>query len=391
MQEVPTTGAIKIDDVRTVFELTGETKLSTLIRGGGVIPDIPNNATVPNSSNVEFPFSSLRGATKGSTNWEFNLKIGVGVVKYNSATSSLKLNAGTEMQFVVVQNTNVFDNASGCYALRDTISNLYLNVATNGIVSMKTTIVNNDPTYSFKVFSNDGGVTYRVYCSSPIVKTGSQQTDAVLPYKNAWLAYNSGTDTIYAASWSTLSTTVTEFSFITINGNPIASNEAAVSAVIQEFPVKALTALTTTISGYAYGNGTYTVTRSRDITGREAWRAFDYITGASTWQTTSDTLSSTLNDWVQIQLPFAIRLNSFGIDSQINTVFNRTPATFRIEGIRVGETTLNLIGNYSKVSNYKQYMVSSPANNELYNRIRLTITTNTSLATVTDLRLFATW
>ena len=158
---------------------------------------------------------------------------------------------------------------------------------------------------------------------------------------------------------------------------------------LQEYPPVALTNYTTTLSGNAHGNGTYTVTMSRDLGHRPAWCAFNKNT-SSIWQVTDISGSSTHGDWVQIQLPSAIKLQHVGIQAFTNTVFNRTPTQFTISGIRPGGTELELLGTYSKVANYFEYVIQSPGNTILYDRIRLTITQNTSLANITELQLFAT-
>jgi len=392
MEIVPETGQIMMSDIMTVFGRTGKTNIGSLFRGGPVVQNITGNSKVPDSLSNGIAFSDFRGARKAAPPWQFKLQMNGVYVKYDSATSKLRLNTGTEMLFEIVKGDSIFDGSGEvvCYALQETTTKHYLHVTTAGVVSMKPTIMNNDASYSFKMFTSDGGQTNTLYCSVEIPKVGTQQTDMEFPYKNAWLAYQSGTDTVYAAFWSTLTSTVTFWSYLTMNGSPDVKVTVPMSQSIQEFPVNKLTGYTTTLSGYAYGNGTYRVTSSREIGNRPSWHAFDYIVSNS-WQVTADTQSSTLNDWLQLQLPFGIYLKSFGINSATNTLFNRTPHTFDIHGIRPGQTTLELLGTYNKVLNYFQYVVSSPRNNVLYDRIRLTIKRNVSLAHITDLRLFGKW
>eukprot|EP00798_Chlamydomonas_sp_ICE-L_P030245 gene30245-35229_t len=199
---------------------------------------------------------------------KFKLQMNGVYVKYDSATSKLRLNTGTEMQFEIVKGDSIFDGSGqvACYALQETTTKHYLHVTTAGVVSMKPTIMNNDASYSFKMFTSDGGQTNTLYCSVAIPKVGTQQTDMEFPYKNAWLAYQSETDTVYAAFWSTLTSTVTCWSYLTMNESPDVKVTVPMSQSIQEFPVNKLTGHTTTLSGYAYGNGTYTVTSSRQDT-----------------------------------------------------------------------------------------------------------------------------
>eukprot|EP00798_Chlamydomonas_sp_ICE-L_P029379 gene29379-5730_t len=311
------------------------------------VQNITGNSKVPDSLSNGIAFSDFRGARKAAppSNWQFKLQMNGVYVKYDSATSKLRLNTGTEMQFEIVKGDSIFDGSGqvACYALQETTTKHYLHVTTAGVVSMKPTFMNNDASYSFKMFTSDGGQTNTLYCSVEIPKVGTQQTNMEFPYKNAWLAYQSGTDTVYAAFWSTLTSTVTFWSYLTMNESPDVKVTVPMSQSIQEFPVNKLRGYTTTLSGYAYGNGTYTVISSREVATRRSWQAFDYNVSSSVWQVTDVTTSSTLNDWLQLQLPFGIYLESIGINAATNTIFNRTPTTFVIHGIRPGQTTLELL------------------------------------------------
>jgi hypothetical protein len=87
-----------------------------------------------------------------------------------------------------------------------------------------------------------------------------------------------------------------------------------------------------TISGEAYGNGTYIVTKSSEYPGGDyaAWMAFDrrFVYGAGVW-TPSNT---TLPQWIAIELPSAITLQSFALYSRIDDYFN-APDEYRIYGV----------------------------------------------------------
>eukprot|EP00798_Chlamydomonas_sp_ICE-L_P001859 gene1859-33274_t len=182
---------------------------------------VTRNSKVPDSLSNGIAFSDFRGARKEFP-WQFKLQMNGVYVKYDSATSKLRLNTGTEMLFEIVKGDSIFDGSGevACYALQETTTKHYLHVTTAGVVSMKPTIMNSDASYSFKMFTSDGGQTNTLYCSVAIPKVGTQQTDMEFPYKNAWLAYQSGTDTVYAAFWSTLTSTVTFWSYLTMNESP---------------------------------------------------------------------------------------------------------------------------------------------------------------------------
>jgi hypothetical protein len=103
---------------------------------------------------------------------------------------------------------------------------------------------------------------------------------------------------------------------------------AVVVQVGQQFPVVALTATTQTIAGQAYGNGTYVLTGSPNVTGLvgltdvpdvgSSWAgtpaSYTVTTGAYVGAVTT-TVSGVAQagEWFQIQVPYAITLTKYRI------------------------------------------------------------------------------
>jgi hypothetical protein len=137
-------------------------------------------------------------------------------------------------------------------------------------------------------------------------------------------------------------------------------------------PPAPMTANTTTISSASYGNGTYIVSASSTYTGYSPWNAFtqntanfwpadtnaanlyNTTTGAFTG-TTSTTLDigATLGEWIQIQTPYAFRLNYLGLTGrQDSSVYlYRSPNTFYVAGSLDG-STWTTIAAFSKVGDW---------------------------------------
>lgn len=165
------------------------------------------------------------------------------------------------------------------------------------------------------------------------------------------------------------------------------------SGLPKSYPPGPLTAANTTLAGYAYGNGTYTVNQSRQSSTRPAWQIADY--GAGVWQSTIDGASSTVGDWVEIKLPAAIRLASFWINFMTNTIFGRGMPRFELQASQPGSSTMELIGTYSKPVTWNvpaditTYSVASPGNTVLYDRFRLVNLQNVSLLQMYEWRLIS--
>lgn len=95
-----------------------------------------------------------------------------------------------------------------------------------------------------------------------------------------------------------------------------------------EFPPAPMTGNSTTISGKAYGNGTY-VTSASDIfnTSYDAWYAFNYDSSLmNRWNYSGGTFTTTVDGvsvgshWLQIQLPLGIVLTSYYLVQTDNSV-----------------------------------------------------------------------
>ena len=83
---------------------------------------------------------------------------------------------------------------------------------------------------------------------------------------------------------------------------------------------------TTTLLGKSYGNGDYIVTRSSEISQKEARNLFD---GSGVWS--PNTTSDAWVQWVQLQLPNPIVLHSYQVNTDIGQNLG-VPTQFKLEG-----------------------------------------------------------
>jgi hypothetical protein len=144
----------------------------------------------------------------------------------------------------------------------------------------------------------------------------------------------------------------------------------AIAPLILEYPPPGMTANTTTITGKIYGNGAYIASASSELnTLYYVWYAFDKVnnlnasnqlawtnsiagiynstTGLYTLTTYSTVANNTTyyGEWIQIQMPQAIVLNSYSLTSAYfsgNTYYLGTPYNWIIVGSNNG-TTWNII------------------------------------------------
>jgi len=126
-----------------------------------------------------------------------------------------------------------------------------------------------------------------------------------------------------------------------------------------EWPPAALTGASTTLSGYSYGNGTYTVTASSVANSSyDAWRAFDngvtstssYASSASPvrYDATGTYVGSTVTsgvsgEWIDIVLPTSVTVTSFVISARTDETSSgalaQNPTVFTLFGSNDGGTT----------------------------------------------------
>ena len=66
MNQVPTTGEIRIAQLQEVFEAYGIVSMSDFLKGGIYVPNIPENLNVPTSTSNGIYLSSFRGATRAA-------------------------------------------------------------------------------------------------------------------------------------------------------------------------------------------------------------------------------------------------------------------------------------------------------------------------------------
>ena len=126
--------------------------------------------------------------------------------------------------------------------------------------------------------------------------------------------------------------------------------------LIEEYPPAPMTADTTTLSGQAYGNGTYVAKVSSMYQSNYGWRAFDRgltaVASVNTWLSAQYTYTDgtavnttaivdgvgVAGEWVQLKLPLPIILSGYGIMPQTNYLTSRNPFDFTIAGSYDGVT-----------------------------------------------------
>jgi hypothetical protein len=197
---------------------------------------------------------------------------------------------------------------------------------------------------------------------------------------------------------------------------------------VYEYPPAGLTGPSTPISGQAYGNGTYIASASSALVGtnQEAFRAFNKATpptnsdwiGGGTFNNgvgpynlstglyptssgffTSISGTDRYGEWLQLQLPAAIVLTSYSIQSANYTegaYYRRNPYSWYIAGSNDGSTWTQLDIRSSQATTSFQQIIGpfTPSTTPpAYNRFRIVITSiNPSspdgLVQIGDLRLF---
>ena len=235
-------------------------------------------------------------------------------------------------------------------------------------------------------------MTYRVFSRAPYAKPGAWR-DQVHPYQGFWLAYDAVGDKVYGTPWYMGSLDVTAWGFANGTKPGVIRMTPSASAYPQEFPVSPLSGYNNTLTNFMYGNGSYVVTRSRELLSREAYKAFDYAYsgGSTVWQVSSIANENTVGDWVQLQLPFSIKLYGFRVFfGNTATIYARSPNGFDIHGIQ-GDGAMELLGSFVKVWDWSDFYIAAPGNAKLYNKFRFTINGQTSLASLNEIRFFGTW
>ena len=159
-------------------------------------------------------------------------------------------------------------------------------------------------------------------------------------------------------------------------------------------PVRNFTAATTTLSGQTYGNGTYIVSYSSTYGNViDPWTCFNtaYTTGghwaenrytAGNFNSTSFIVSGYLGDWLEIQLPVAIKLTRFSFVSR--PTFNvRAPKDFKIYGSNDGITWVELVTKIDAVYNVSYiYEQTTPEITRAYSFYALVVNKIFSTGTV---------
>jgi hypothetical protein len=163
--------------------------------------------------------------------------------------------------------------------------------------------------------------------------------------------------------------------------------------IIKRYPPGPLTASSTTLTNYAYGNGLYISSASTTYFGGTEvdWKAFNYdnTTNTDVWTasssyhlgtpgTSTTVISDTTytGDWLQIQLAIPIILTKYNIYTRNNDL-NRGPKDFYIGGSNDGSVWFN-VDSQTNITSYttsgKSFNISS--NNIPYSYYRIVVPAN---------------
>jgi len=156
-------------------------------------------------------------------------------------------------------------------------------------------------------------------------------------------------------------------------------------------PVRNFSAATTTLSGQTYGNGTYIVSYSSTLSSYDPWLCFNTANTAGghwthsrytagTFNNTSFIVADYLGDWLEIQLPVAIKLTRF---SFVTTNPDRAPKDFKIYGSNDGITWVELVTKIDAVYNVSYiYEQTTPEITRAYSFYALVVNKIFSTGTV---------
>lgn len=351
----------------------------------------------------------------------------------NSVVASGTL-AGTFSNFTIVnpiigmRDSNVCANidVGGVYIYNTALSDADLTTAHNNLTSYSNSY---NGTYTGTVTSNDlYGNSYSgeylqfklpdpVYPSSLAITP--DQTNFALNAPTNFTLLGSSNDIDYTqiltttTSWASSATQTFRINGTTGSSVPFNNYRLVMTGIVNnilEYPPIGLTNETQTISGYGFGDGSYTITSSSTNSSYPPYNAFrttssfwisrnngnnNYITTSGSYGGITSTIvdSQTYSgEWIQIQLPSSISISSFKMGPRSNSTFYATasPRDFILAGSNDG-TTWNLIytgtnTNWSSASNIKTFTVTPVSNSYRYWRIVI-MTIGNLPVTTTDINV----
>tara|TARA_Y100000389_G_scaffold125965_1_gene123337 strand:- start:81 stop:1151 length:1071 start_codon:yes stop_codon:yes gene_type:complete len=155
-------------------------------------------------------------------------------------------------------------------------------------------------------------------------------------------------------------------------------------------PARLLTAPTTTLSGYNYGDGEYVVSESSFEDTRAGWTAFsgtNHPSGyhaqgghydASTKQYIAESVTpitglTDLGEWIKIKLPQAINLTSYKIIQRTPTYEARSPGKYKIYGSKDNLTWFELVDKSSTITYTNNEFTESVVSNSTFEYFALVV------------------
>lgn len=280
--------------------------------------------------------------------------------------SRVNLTTGREIQFEIITGDSVFSGYTSFVALREKDTNLFL--TSTGYM---TTQVANSASQAF-TFMRTTGSQYKIVSANNTVRWMGLGGDGYL--------YQYGVNN-------------TEFSDWIIDNVP-AQHVKVPSDLLLEFPTTGMWSDSIVVSDKPYANGTYVVRCSSELTASGRWgrHAFDRNNG-SVWQ--PNTGGSAQGQWVEIELPVAIMLSSYTIQTASGgTITNRIPKNWIIRAsnsYNVNGTGYVDIHNGTSatwaLNTVYTFNVPAPGNQTAYRFFRYVINDGTSPPNMTDLVL----
>lgn len=317
---------ISFHDVRIIFTMDEPVKISEFYKLG--IDNVPMSGTI---SLADLQGKSIprvvfqKDTTSGLQTWK-------GVYDTASNLNVVKLNNGTELEFIIVSNKLVYQQSSDQlhprYAFKcftDEFKDLYLKQHTDSTLVLAP-FSNNEPSLAFRVFQYDSN--FRIY-NDNVSASNSWET---WPYMKKWVAYRSNDDRVVSNDWM-LDPANTSWGFKSqVPAEQFVSQVLPANTMLQRFPPSMLTAYSTTVNT-VYGMGTYSNTSYNLNTGlpatsstREAYRAFDYNKG-TVWQPGS----ALSNAELKINMPNQLKLKSYILQANDGALGIRMPLEWRVD------------------------------------------------------------
>lgn len=380
--------AVKFSSIRSILGLPSNATVSA----SAVFKFMNNNQ--PSSTQQKLSVLNTMAINYVKANFTIKHSVSGLTWKYDAATDRIRLNTGVPITFTTF-TTQIAGSGQqpSFYGLQDVSSSKLLsslgdqtslqpqspNAVLQSMYVMESTTVG-----EFHIVNNSG------------IYTGK------FPYETntKWFTYDAPNDYILCSDWvKTDKHNKWIFEGKNLDKLPKSTN-VPVNSFAQPFPPTGLWTANSVMSNMMYGNGTYSVTQSAEInvtgTVRVGYLAFDKSNGGM-WQATG---GNNNGQWVQLQLPFPIKLKSYSIMAGNNSTFaSRTIPNWNIEAKETATTpSFTVIASGTRgataytINEVRTFTITNTFNDTLYQVFRVTITNDTtSTAVIPDITFWGTF